>query len=1196
VWTSAEPFDYRNERQRHEKFVGRERCWPASLKKPANAFRFGGILGGFVDEVEENPQVAALMAEMSWLRRLARALLRTTDGAEDLVQDTWLAASEHVPSDTSRLRPWLRRVAVNLVRSRGRAEKRRVAREQATDDLNDPVRSPEELVRRIELQRLMADEVVRLDEPYRSTILLHYFEELSSAEIARRLDVPEGTVRRRLKVALDQLRERLGARDPKKARSLIIAFAPVAKPSQAQTASTGATFLGVIAMKKLVVALMILVLLIAAAIWWKDSKDEAAGERSVATGNTKASGQQNAVLRDRDDAPLPPWFAVRGASQRVIAGRVTFEGKPVPNAVVLLHDMLTKAGARPSLERRTGPDGKFDFGLQMPTAYEVVASAAEKAAAIVRFELADPTLKPPANQLELRLGGCVTSVAGTVFDASGGAISRARVLREGLVGVDADQNGTYKLCLPRGESRVTFSADGYGAVDLGVDAQGEIHQDVVLVPEAVIVGRVVEGGSERPVAGVYVSALTRQWGRDRAASGYALSDEQGRFRIGAIPPGRYRVSGFGDGVVTEPIEVVAKVGGDNPEVTLTVTAMARINGRIVSGGTPVPGASVIASLNSPPRRSDTAISQVDGTFVLNRVPLGDVSFSAAPYRVISPAHLEIQGATDHARVLIEVERLATIRGRVTRLGASIAGARVCCARTAAGTDRVIADNEGRYELAGVPPGTHRIAADYEELGTMMDPVSVTVAAGEEKTQDLEMDLAATISGAVVDQNDRPVKGVFVEWTNEKTGDLGRSVTDAQGRYRCSAMTGGGRYRAAVFATSSHQTPYPTADGAPYPIVELTNGKSVVDGARIAIDVREFAISGRVIDAAGEPVVDAEVKAMAMPAGQPPVFNSWMKLPFTVTGRDGVFKIAGLTPGAYALWARSPDGGEGTIANVPAGDTSATIRIDRPGSIEGKLIGFPAPPAVYASMLGTGAINVEASNVTTSSFRIGGLRPGRYVVSAQTSYEGAAQLVDVKSGGSQSLTLTARGRGVIDGTVLDFRSRAPIAGAICLVFTSADGMHGITNWDARTAPRSDGQGRVVLDPAPAGPITVSCLMPSREKSSASADVVLASGSRAAVQLLSAELLIDYPSTTGIDFDWRVTAPRIAALRPEGAAAKAGLLVGDLVVAVDGVSMDGLNGEGVQNIIDSRPAGAEVSLTVMRGAQRKTFKMKTEPRQL
>jgi carboxyl-terminal processing protease len=110
------------------------------------------------------------------------------------------------------------------------------------------------------------------------------------------------------------------------------------------------------------------------------------------------------------------------------------------------------------------------------------------------------------------------------------------------------------------------------------------------------------------------------------------------------------------------------------------------------------------------------------------------------------------------------------------------------------------------------------------------------------------------------------------------------------------------------------------------------------------------------------------------------------------------------------------------------------------------------------------------------------------------------------------------------------------------------------------------------------------------------VVLSPGGRAAVQLLSAEMLLDYPSTIGIGFDWRVTQPRIAEVRAEGPAAKAGLLAGDLVVAVDGASMAGLNGEGVLLIIDGRAARTEVSVTVARGAQRKTFTMKAEPRRL
>jgi len=123
-----------------------------------------------------------------------------------------------------------------------------------------------------------------------------------------------------------------------------------------------------------------------------------------------------------------------------------------------------------------------------------------------------------------------------------------------------------------------------------------------------------------------------------------------------------------------------------------------------------------------------------------------------------------------------------------------------------------------------------------------------------------------------------------------------------------------------------------------------------------------------------------------------------------------------------------------------------------------------------------------------------------------------------------------------------------------------------------------------------------MMPTTSRSTPTADAVLPPGGRVAVQLLSAEMLEDYPSTTGIDFDWRVTPPRIAGLRAGHPAIKAGLLVGDLIVGVDGASMAGLNAAGVQNIIDSRPAGADVSITAVRGSQKRIFTMKTEPREL
>src|SRR5262245_23182717 len=132
------------------------------------------------------PTGEQLMAEMAWIRRLARALVRDEATADDIAQDTWLVANEQQPEDDRPLRPWLARVVANLVHTRRRTEARRDQREAAVDH-EHPERTPAELVERVELQRAVADEVLALAEPYRSTVLLHFFEGYSSAQIARRL-------------------------------------------------------------------------------------------------------------------------------------------------------------------------------------------------------------------------------------------------------------------------------------------------------------------------------------------------------------------------------------------------------------------------------------------------------------------------------------------------------------------------------------------------------------------------------------------------------------------------------------------------------------------------------------------------------------------------------------------------------------------------------------------------------------------------------------------------------------------------------------------------------------------------------------------------------------------------------------------------------------------------------------------------
>ena len=131
------------------------------------------------------PTSEQLMAEMSWVRKLARALVKDDALADDIAQDDWLIAAKEQPDIERPLRPWLSRVVSNLVRTRRRSDERRELRD-AEVDRERAVPTPAELLGRVELQRAVAEELLALAEPYRSTVLLHFIEGLSSADIARR--------------------------------------------------------------------------------------------------------------------------------------------------------------------------------------------------------------------------------------------------------------------------------------------------------------------------------------------------------------------------------------------------------------------------------------------------------------------------------------------------------------------------------------------------------------------------------------------------------------------------------------------------------------------------------------------------------------------------------------------------------------------------------------------------------------------------------------------------------------------------------------------------------------------------------------------------------------------------------------------------------------------------------------------------
>ncbi|HUS27900.1 MAG TPA: carboxypeptidase regulatory-like domain-containing protein [Kofleriaceae bacterium] len=940
-------------------------------------------------------------------------------------------------------------------------------------------------------------------------------------------------------------------------------------------------------MKKLVAALVVVAAVVIAFVMWPR---ERAHPKSTAPANAAGSATTAVTFRGTDgvERTLPAWMLSPGAPAKRIAGRVIFRGEPARDAIVELHSILSSTNLSAAVVVRTDANGHFDFGVRPAAAYDVTATRPDTTAAIQHVELANPTLTPASDRLELVLGECTNSIEGTVVDASNDPLPKARIRQNGFVGPETDAKGHYKLCVAFGDAELHYSADGYGSVVLTIDARGQMRRDVVLVPEATLDVTVVREDDAKPVEGALVVAGPMQWGPDRAGPSRGLTGADGRVRLGGLVPGRYHIFALGDDAQSSaPAEALAQVGVAT-DVVLKVAATARVTGHVVSGTKPVAGAEVTAVRKAPMGRSPVVFSQLDGSFTLDRVPAGDISFVAAPYEVESPASIAA-AAGKSVDVTIKVHALGAIRGRVLRLGKPVPDVRVCCVQTIAGLrPDAITRADGTFEYRGVSAGEYDLQGGSDELGAFNMPVHVKLAAGEEKSVDLDLDMAGTITGTVVDKSGAPVPSVFVRWVHQTSGDLGRCMTNAKGEYRCGTMTGGGTYRAGVFPSSELQgVPYPTATGAPYPSVDVADAKTLVEGVTIAIDHAQQTISGRVIDDTGAPVVDVIVKAM--PTGEAaPQFNSWLRLPMTSTDADGSFTLNELAPGQYALEAHAADGGEGMVTGVAAGAKSVAIKIERAGSITGTLVGFTKPPVVYATP--QGPFKLFTGTVDGQSFRVTGLRPGRYTVNAQTAIEGDIQQVDVKAGQPAKVTLTSHGKGTIEGTVFEFRTKKPLGGATCRVVMQMNGEQSQTSWDPALAPKSDGGGRIVIDPAPAGPVSVICQPMGFKWSLATTDVTLTAGARATPQLMAVELTQDNPTSTGAQLDWRVTPPRIARVMPNTPAAAAGLLAGDLITAVDGVSVAGLCGSAVSVLISNTAANSDVKLTVQRGTATKTVSVK------
>ena len=137
--------------------------------------------------------------------RLALSILDDPHEADDATQESLLAALRALDSfhGASSLKTWLFSITVNICRTRLQKQKRRKRLRQILGGILQTARTPsvEESTIETESDEALWHAIHQMDEKHRIPIVLRYYHDLSIAEIATILQIPEGTIHSRLNTA-----------------------------------------------------------------------------------------------------------------------------------------------------------------------------------------------------------------------------------------------------------------------------------------------------------------------------------------------------------------------------------------------------------------------------------------------------------------------------------------------------------------------------------------------------------------------------------------------------------------------------------------------------------------------------------------------------------------------------------------------------------------------------------------------------------------------------------------------------------------------------------------------------------------------------------------------------------------------------------------------------------------------------------
>ncbi len=755
------------------------------------------LFAAFVDTGCETSLQQLMRRGAPELRRLARRLGASAEDADDLVQETIIAAIEVADRwDRNRpLLPWLRGILTFRRAHLARAQVRRRANADpanaaAVDAVAVPGPDAAAAAQQHELTADVRDAIANLPPQYRQALRLHLLEEQSPQQIAAGLQQPRATVRVHLHRGLLQLRRAL-----QRWSAPVLAWL-LMRPGAAAMATPARR-----------TAAIALPLLAAIACWFVGSRaaDVDPGvvapviaappaARLVATDATAAEAEATAlrlVAEPTASAPAVLTVLAHDAAGRAVRG-VGITCTRIDGVDARLHRQMGVTEADGAVRWSLPPAGRYQLQVDRGPRLELAALPQSRTYRVVLRDL--PTVRGRALHQD---GTPIASASIWLGSEPGDAWRGQEVTRTAA-------DGSFELShVPDAACLAVRHPDWVGSEVVPWRADAEQPVQLRLGPAAGRLALQVNGSDGGAIADavVFVGAAMDAMPLHLAEGAIARrpppctgrSDPAGRLALAGLPPGPQPLvvlaRGFAPFVGTVDIVAQAEL-----RRSIRLQAQPALRGRVVdAAGTPIADAFVVCRSEALGGIID-ALPAADGSFCFEAAPPPPLELAAQ-----APGHdarVERIEAVPDAPLELRLSRARRWRGTVQPLPPTSerASLRATFPPTALQPDPIVVPvaADGTFVIAASGTAPPRLALRLPGEPLWRDLTSFTTWHEDRASVQLPGDFAASayLQGVLRTGDGAPLTAarLFVRDQDERWAEVGS--TDADGAFRLGPLPPG----------------------------------------------------------------------------------------------------------------------------------------------------------------------------------------------------------------------------------------------------------------------------------------------------------------------------------------------------------------------------------------------------------------------